>query len=67
MQQWLFGTWGHDILAYSRQYPAPVLAVVLAGISIVINLVFGTRGSGSGDLDIGGYDFGDGDGGGCGD
>ena len=66
MQDLLLGTWRAQIVAYCRQDPLQALAAVLLVASIVMTLVFGTRGSGSGDT--GGVSFGDGDGdgGGCG-
>jgi hypothetical protein len=65
MQQLLFGTWGSQIIAYSAQYPWRVFAAVLAAI-LLLDLMFRKQSSGSGgDLDIGGFDGGDG--GGCGD
>jgi hypothetical protein len=65
MQEFLLGRWGPQILAYSQQYPWRVFAAVLVAIPL-LDLVFGKNRSSSGG-DIGGFDFGDGDGGGCGD
>jgi hypothetical protein len=69
MNEWLFGSWA-PLLAYSRQYPLQVFAGVLVFAQfaiLLLHMMFGraTRGSDGGD--IGGWDFGDGDGGGCGD
>jgi hypothetical protein len=64
MQELLFGSWGPQIVAYSQQYPWPVFAAVLVAI-LLLDLVFRKNRSSSGG-DIGGFDFGDGDGGGCG-
>jgi hypothetical protein len=65
MQEILLGNWGPQIAAYSRQYPVQVITTVLVATTIVMTLMFGKRGSGSGDA--GGCSFDDGDGGGCGD
>jgi hypothetical protein len=65
MQELLFGSWGPQFLAYSQQYPWRVFAAVLVAI-LLMDLMFRKRSSGTGDgLDLGGFDFGDGDG--CGD
>ena len=64
MRELLLGSWGPQIAAYSEQYPLQVITTVLVAITIAITLMFGKRGSGSGDA--GGCSFGDG-GGGCGD
>jgi hypothetical protein len=67
MQELLFGTWSPPIIAYSQQYPWRVFAAVLVTI-LLLDLMFRKRSSGGGDgVDIGGFDCGDGDGGGCGD
>ena len=64
MRELLFGSWGPQIAAFTKQNPLQVVAVILVAITIVITLMFGTRGSGSGDA--GGCSLGEGDGGGCG-
>ena len=67
MQDLLFGTWGPQIIAYSQQYPWRVFAAVLVAI-LLTDLMFRKRSSGTGDgLELGGLDFGSGDGDGCGD
>ena len=72
MQELLFGTWGpqivsfsRQVVAYSLQYPWRVFAGVLVAI-LLMDLMFRKRASGTGDgLELGGLDFGgDGDGGG---
>jgi hypothetical protein len=72
MKELLFGTGVSPLLAYSKQYPWHVLAcvLVLAQFAIlVLHMIFGDRRSSHGmdSGDIGGWDFGDSDGGGCGD
>ena len=71
MQELLFGTWGPQIIAYSRQtvafcqqYPGRVFAAALV---VALVLMFPNDRSSGGDS-VGGF-FGDGDcdGGGCGD
>jgi len=71
MQELLFGTlsgtWGPQIIAYSQQYPWRVFAAVLVAI-LLMDLMFRKRSSNTGDgLELGGLDFGGGDGDGCGD
>jgi hypothetical protein len=66
MQELLLGTWGPQIAAYSQQYPWRVFAAVLVGIWLQ-DLMFGKRRSSGDGGDFGGFDFGDGDGGDCGD
>jgi hypothetical protein len=74
MQELLFGTWGpqivsfsRQIVAYSLQYPWRVFAAVLVVI-LLTDLMFRKRSSGTGDgLELGGLDFGGGDGDGGGD
>ena len=74
MQDLLFGTWGpqladysRQIVAYSLQYPWRVFAAVLVAI-LLLDLMVRKRSSGTGDgLELGGLDFGGGDGDGCGD
>jgi hypothetical protein len=62
MQELLLGTWGRPIVAYCQQYPWRVFAAVLVGI-LVLDLMFRkSRSSSGGDVDVGGFDFGDGDG-----
>jgi hypothetical protein len=60
----LSGTWGPQIIGYSQQYPWRVFAAVLAVVLLLDMLFRKTRSSAAGG-DIGGFDFGDGDGGGC--
>jgi hypothetical protein len=68
MRELLFGPW-EPLLAYTRQYSwhvfVNVLVVAQLGI-LVTYMIFGKKGSSRGDSggDIGGWDFGDGDGGG---
>ena len=64
MQEFLFGTWSPQIIAYSQQYPWRVFAAVLVAI-LLLDLMFRKTRSSSDGGDIGGLDFGDGDG--CGD
>ena len=61
MQEFLFGTWSPQIIAYSQQYLAAVLVAIL-----LLDLMFRKRSSSDGG-DFGGLGFGDGDGDGCGD
>jgi uncharacterized membrane protein YgcG len=73
MQELLFGTWGpqivsfsRQIVAYSLQYPWRVFAAVL--VVILLTDLFRKRSSGTGDgLELGGLGFGGGDGDGGGD
>jgi hypothetical protein len=70
MSELLFGPW--PLLAYTGQHPWHLLAavLVLAQLGILVtHMIFGAKGSSRGGDggDIGGWDFGDGDGGGCGD
>ena len=65
MQEFLFGTWSPQIIAYGQQYPWRVFAAVLVAI-LLLDLMFRKRSSSDGG-DFGGLGFGDGDGGGCGD
>jgi uncharacterized membrane protein YgcG len=69
MQELLLGSWGPQIVAYSQQYPWRVFAAVLVATLLVPDLMFRKKRSSSGGDggDISGFDFGDGDGGGCGD
>jgi len=66
VQEFLFGTWSPQIIAYSQQYPWRVFAAVLVAIPL-LDLMFRNRGSSSDGGDFGGLGDGDGDGGGCGD
>ncbi|HZC98103.1 MAG TPA: hypothetical protein VE267_18640 [Bradyrhizobium sp.] len=67
MQETLLGTWGPQIIAYSQQHPWHVFALLLVAI-LLMDLMFGKRSSAGGDGgDFGGFDFGGGDGDGCGD
>ncbi len=65
MQEFLFGTWSPQIIAYGQQYLWRVFAAVLVAI-LLLDLMFRKRSSSDGG-DFGGLGFGDGDGGGCGD
>jgi hypothetical protein len=65
MQEFLLGSWGPQIAAFTKQNPLQVLSVVLTAVSIVLTLIFGVKGFGS--EDAGGCSFDDGDGGGCAD
>ena len=74
MQELLVGSWGPQIAAYGRhvvayslQYPWRVFAACLAAI-LLVDLMRRKQSSGTGDgLELGGLDFGAGDGDGCGD
>jgi hypothetical protein len=66
VQEFLFGTWSPEIIAYSQQYPWRVFAAVLVAI-LLLDLMFRNKRSSSDGGDFGGLGFGDGDGGGCGD
>ena len=74
MQELLFGTWGlpitaysEQVAAYSLQYRWRVFAAILVAI-LLMDLMFRKRSSAAGDgLELGGLDFGGGDGDGCGD
>jgi hypothetical protein len=66
MQELLPGSWGPQILAFSKQNPLQVLAVTLTVISVLISLFFGVRGTDGGDTGGCSFGDGDGDGGGCG-
>ena len=65
MRELLLGSWGTQFAALTQRDRLQLLAVVLVGITVVITLVFGVRGAGSGDS--GGCSFDDSDGGACGD
>jgi hypothetical protein len=72
VQELLVGSWGPQIAAYARQivayslqYPWRVFAAGLDAI-LLLDLMLRKRSSSAGDgLELGGLDFGDGDG--CGD
>jgi hypothetical protein len=67
MQTLLLGTWGLQFFAYGQQHPWRVFAAVLVAV-LLMDLMFRKRSSGTGDgLELGGLDFGGGDGDGCGD
>jgi len=70
MRELLFGSWGptiadicRQVFAYSVQYPRRVFACVLVAV-LLITMMFGKRGSGTGGdgPDVGALDFGGGDG-----
>ena len=62
MQQ-LFGTWGPELIAFTKQNPLKMAAVGINAISIVLTLMFGKFSGLTGGNDYSGFDFGDGDGG----
>ena len=67
MHDLLFGTWGAQIVAFYKQQPLHVLVAVITLFTVLVTLIRGVRGSGTGDS--GGIAFGDSDGdggGGCG-
>jgi hypothetical protein len=72
MRELLVGSWGPQIAAYGRQavayslqYPWRVFAAGLVAI-LLVDMMLRKRSSSAGDgLELGGLDFGDGDG--CGD
>jgi hypothetical protein len=66
MQELLFGSWSPQIIAYGQHYPWRVFAAVLVA-GLLLDLMFRKRPSSSDGADISSFDFGDGDGGGCGD
>jgi hypothetical protein len=66
MQELLLGKWGRQLVASSQQYPWRIFAAVIVGILLLDMMLRKNRGA-SCDADIGGWDSGDGDGGGCGD
>jgi hypothetical protein len=66
MQELLFGSWGPQITAFTKQNPLQVLSVALTAVSIVLTLLLGVRGFGSDDAGGCSFGDGDGDGGGCG-
>jgi hypothetical protein len=65
MQELLFGSWGPQLLSFGRQNPVQLISAALAVTSVAIALMFGVRGSGSGDAGGCSFGDGDGDGGGC--
>jgi hypothetical protein len=65
MHDLLFGSWGAQAMAFCKQQPLQVLATALTAVSLVLTLILGVRGFGSGDS--GGNSFGDGDSDGGGD
>jgi hypothetical protein len=70
MNELLFGPW--PLFATTKQFSWQVLAAVLVAAQfgiLVLHMMFGNKGSSSGGDggDFGGWDFGDGEGGGCGD
>jgi hypothetical protein len=62
MQQ-LFGSWGPEFIAYTKQNPLKVAAFAINAISIVLTLMLGKPSGLTGGDDYSGFDFGDGDGG----
>jgi hypothetical protein len=66
MQEFLFGTWSPQIIAYSQKYPWRVFAIVLVGILVLDLILRKDRSRGDGG-DFGGFDWGDGGGDGGGD
>jgi hypothetical protein len=65
MHDLLFGTWGAQTIAFCKQQPLQTIAAALTTFTVVMTLILGVRGSGSGDS--GGITSGDSDGdGGCG-
>jgi uncharacterized membrane protein YgcG len=66
MQDLLIGSLGTQILGFVGKYPWQVFAVVLVTTLILVELFRKNRSGTTGDADIGGFDFGGGDGG-CGD
>ena len=63
MHDLMFGTWGGQIIAACKQQPLQTIAAALTTFTVVMTLILGVRGSGSGDS--GGITDGDGDSG-CG-
>jgi hypothetical protein len=65
MHDLLFGTWGAQTIAFCKQQPLQTIAAALTTFTVVMTLILGVRGSGSGDS--GGITSGDSDGdSGCG-
>jgi uncharacterized membrane protein YgcG len=64
MRELLFGSWGPEAIAYTKQNPLKVAAVAINAIAIVLTLLFGKFSSSGGGDDYGGFGFGDGDSGG---
>jgi hypothetical protein len=63
MQELLIGSLGTQVAAYVGRYPWQVFTVVLVTALILVELFRTNRSGTSADLDIGGFDFGGGDGG----
>jgi len=63
VQEFLFGAWSPQIIAYGQQYPWRVFVAVLVAI-VLLDLMFGKERASAGGADISCSDFGDGDGGG---
>jgi hypothetical protein len=66
MHDLLFGNWAAQIGAFCKQQPLQTIAAAMTTLTVVMTLMLGVRGTGSGDS--GGITSGDGDGGdgGCG-
>jgi hypothetical protein len=64
MRELLFGTWGPELIAYSRQNPLRAISFVLAAASIVLTLLFGKFSLSGDGTDFSGFGDSDGDGGG---
>jgi hypothetical protein len=62
MQDLLIGSLGTNIVGFVGKYPWQVFAVVLVITLILVELFRTNRSGTSADLDIGGFDFGGGDG-----
>ena len=60
MQHFLFGSWPQQAIAFTKQNPLQMASVALTAFTLALTLVFGARGSGSGDC--GGISLGEGDG-----
>ena len=43
MQEFLLGSWGPQIAAFTKQNPLQVLSVELTAVSIVLTLIFGAE------------------------
>ena len=65
MHELLFGSWGPQIVAFTKQNPLPVISMVVIALSTAITLAIGMRGCG-GDAGGGIYADGDSSGGDCG-
>jgi hypothetical protein len=67
MQELLFGTWTPQIIAYGQQHPWRILVAVLVAASLV-DFIFAQQSPADSNCgDLSGFDFGGGDGDGCGD